>query len=530
MRRNLCQFVEAEEVAAEAANLLPRDPDIAVSAAWVVSLQGRDEEALTHVERALSLNPNHSGALDSRIDFLRYLRWFAEAEEAVTQAADLLPRDPDIAVSAAWVASSQGDDEKALTHVERALALHPRDSWALQSQITFLRNLSRFPEAEEAAAEAADLLPRDPGMAVSAAWVASRQGDDEKALTHVERALALHPRDSWALQSQIALLRNLSRFPEAEEAAAEAADLLPRDPDIAVSAAWVVSLQDRDEEALTHVERALSLNPNHSGALRSRIDILRYLRRFAEGEEAVTQAADLLPRDPDIAVSAAWVVSLQGRDEEALTHVERALSLEPNHSWVLRSRIDILRYLRRFAEAEEAVTQAADLLPRDPDIAVSAAWVVSLQDRDEEALTHVERALSLNPNHSGALRSRIDILRYLRRFAEAEEAVAQAADLLPRDPDIAVSAAWVVSLQGRDEEALTHVERALSLNPNHSWVLRSRIDILRYLRRFAEAEEAVTQAADLLPRDPDIAVSAAWVVSLQDRDEEALTHVNVHCR
>ena len=55
---------------------------------------------------------------------------------------------------------------------------------------------------------------------------------------------------------------------------------------------------------------------------------------------------------PDVHTAAAWVASDQGRQDEAVSRVERALAIDPRDSWALRSRMDFLRSARRFGEAE----------------------------------------------------------------------------------------------------------------------------------------------------------------------------------
>ncbi|MCK2219262.1 tetratricopeptide repeat protein [Actinomadura sp. ATCC 31491] len=516
------RFDEAERAAAEAAELRPDDPDVHVTGAWVLSDQDRYDEALSRAERALAIDPRHRSALQSRIDFLRRQRRFGEAERAAAEAAELRPDEPDVHVTGAWLFSDQGREDEAVVWAERALALDPRHSWALRSRIDFLRQRRRFGEAERAAAEAAELRPDDPDVHVTGAWVFSNQDREDEAVVWADRALALDPRDSWALRSRIDFLRWARRFGEAERAAAEAAELRPDDPDVHVTGAWVFNDQDREDEAVVWAERALALDPRHTLALRSRIDFLRQRRRFGEAERAAAEAVALRPDHPGLLMAGAWVFSDQDREDEAVVWAERALALDPRDPWALRSRIDFLRWGRRPGEAEQAAAEALELRPDDPDLHVRSAYLANAQDLHDEAFSRLGRALALDPRHSWALRSRIDFLRRQRRFGEAERAAADAAELRPDDPDVHVTGAWVFSDQDREDEAVVWAERALALDPRHSAALRSRIDFLRQRRRFGEAERAAAEAAELRPDDPDVHVTGAWVFSDQDREDEAV--------
>ncbi|MGW3352616.1 tetratricopeptide repeat protein [Nonomuraea rubra] len=519
------RYEEAERAAAEAERLHPHDPATYLTSAAVFGDEEKNEEALEQIERALAIAPHDAGALRSRIDLLRQARRFEEAERAATEAAELVVNDPLFHTTVAWVFSDQDREDEALAQVDRALAIDPRDAPALRSRIDFLRFSRRYEEAERAAAEAVRLQPGDPHVQAAAAWVFSARSQHENALTQIERALAMAPRDPWIVRSRIDLLRRARRYEDAERAVAEAVRLLPDDPDLHTAAAWVFSDQDREDEALAQVDRALAIDPRNSWALRSRIDFLRYSRRYEEAEQAAAEAVRLHPDDCYVHVTAAWVSSARTREDEALAHVDRALAIDSRDSWALRSRIDFLRFARRYKEAEQAAAEAAHHHPDDPYVHTATAWVLSAQDRDDEALAQVDRALAIDPGDSWALRCRMDFLRYCWRYDEAERAAAEAVRLHPADPDVYVTAAWVSSARDRDDEALARVDRALAIDPRNSWALRCRIDFLRYSRRYEEAEQAVAEAVRLQPRDPDLHVTAARVFEDQDRYDDALAHV-----
>ena len=524
--RSARRFEEAEQAAAEAIDLRPDDPDMHTAAAQLASDQDREDEAVTRVDRALAIDPRNAKALRSRITFLRWALRFEEAEQAAAEAIDLRPDDPDMHTAAAQLASDQDREDEAVTRVDRALAIDPRNAEALRSRITFLRWALRFDDAEQAAAEAIDLRPDDPDMHTAAAQLASDQDHEDEAVTRVDRALAIDPRNSSALRSKVDFLRSALRFDEAEQAAAEAIDRRPDDPDMHTAAAQLASDQDHEDEAVTRVDRALAIDPRNSSALRSKVDFLRSALRFDEAEQAAAEAIDRRPDDPAVHTTAAWVASDQDHYGEAVTRVDRALAIDPRNSWALRSKVDFLRWALRFEEAEQAAAEAIDLRPDDPDMHTAAAHLASDQDREDEAVTRVGRALAIDPRNAEALRSKVDFLRWALRFEEAEQAAAEAIDLRPDDPDMHTAAAHLASDQDHDGEAVTRVGRALAIDPRNAEALRSKVDFLRWALRFEEAEQAAAEAIDLRPDDPAVHTTAAWVASDQDHDGEAVTRAD----
>ncbi|MEV5741597.1 tetratricopeptide repeat protein [Microbispora rosea] len=523
--RSAHRFNEAEAKAEEAIARLPRAPALHVEYAWLLSGQDRYDEALARIEQALTLDPNNFWTLRSRVDFLRWARRLDEAEQAATDAIQRRPDDPDLFTAAAWVLSGQDRYDEALARIEQALTLDPNNSEALSSRVDFLRLARRLDEAEQAATDAIQRRPDDPDLFTTAAWVLRGQDRYDEALARIEQALTLDPNNSWALRSRIDFLRFARRLDEAEQAATDAIQRRPDDPDIHTTAAWVLSGQDRYDEALARIEQALTLDPNNPAALIRRIDFLRFARRLDEAEQAATDAIQRRPDNLATHITAAWVLSDQDRYDEALARIEQALTLDPNSSGALSSRVDFLRLARRLEEAEQAATDAIQRHPHNPYLLTAAAWVLSGQDRYDEALARIEQALTLDPNNSWALRSRIDFLRFARRLDEAEQAATDAIQRRPKDPDIHTTAAWVLSDEDRYDEALARIEQALTLDPNNSWALRSRVDFLRWARRLDEAELAATDAIQRRPKDPDIHTTAAWVLSGQDRYDEALARI-----
>ena len=111
--------------------------------------------------------------------------------------------------------------------------------------------------------------------------------------------------------------RGLSVSGDAEEAAAEAISRLPHHP--VQRGVCRFDDQDREDEAVSRVERALAIDPRDSWALRSRMDFLRWARRFEEAERAAAEAIERRPDEPDVHTAAAWVASDQGRQDEAVS-------------------------------------------------------------------------------------------------------------------------------------------------------------------------------------------------------------------
>ncbi len=516
------RYAEAGEAAWAALQLWPRSPDVLVSTGWALSALDRDAEAIELCERALTVNPRHSGALRGRVDFLGNARRYDDALAAAQEAVEQRPHDPDVLVSTGWALSALDRDAEAIELCERALTVNPRHSGALRGRVHFLRNAYQYDALEKVAQEAEERRPHDPDVLISAAWALSAFDRAAEAADLCDRALAVDPDNASVLASRIDVLRTVNRHAEAERAVQDALERRPGSPDVLMSAAWALSVRDRDVEAAGLCDRVLAVDAGHGLALRSRMDFLRYASRYADAERAMREALERRPGDPDVWVSAAWVLSALDRDGEAVEHCDRALAIDASHSWALRSRVTFLRYAHRYAEAEAASLTARERRPLDPWVQLTHGWLLDDLERPDDAARQFEVALGLDSRSEYAMQWLISSLAEARRFTEAESVAIDAISRRHRSPDVLVAAAWLFNAVDRVDEGIAMCDRALAIDERHSWALRSRIGLYRCSCRIPEALTAAAEAIARRPDDPDVRVEAAWLCSETGEHARAL--------
>jgi tetratricopeptide (TPR) repeat protein len=521
--RAMYRYEDAERAATEALERLPQSPGLRVLHGWVLSDLDRDEDALSEAEAALAIDSGHSGALTSRIDFLEYLFRYQDAERAATEALERRPDAPAIHAAVGELHYDLGRYQDALDSFDRALEIDPRNNAALRWRLEALRGMYRHDDAERTATEALERLPHSLGLHVLHGWVLSDVDRDEDALAEAEAALAIDPRDSWALTSRIDFLTFLRRHQDAERAAAEALKRRPDDPDVHIAAGKLLRSLDRYQDALDSFDRALAIDPRSYLALRWRIEALRGMYRHDDAERAATEALERLPHSPGLHVLHGWVLSDVDRDEDALAEAEAALAIDSRHSSALTSRIDFLIFLGRYQDAELAAAEALKRRPDDPDVHIAAGKLLRSLDRYQDALDSFDRALAIAPRSYLALHWRPGVLTDMHRYDDAELAAAEALKRLPQSPSSYVLHAWAISTLDRDEDALTEAEAALAIDPRDSWALTSRIDFLTYLRCYQDAERAAAEALKRRPDDPDVHIAVGKLYYDLDRYPDALS-------
>lgn len=157
-----------------------------------------------------------------------------------------------------------------------------------------------------------------------------RQQDRAKAISHIDKAIALRPKDAqyYDLKGQIHL--QARQFQSAVSAYRTAANLAPRDSLILGNLGRALLATDRPKEALTYLEKSRSLD-------------FRNMRVLRDLGAAYAQIGN----NGMASVSTAERYALAGRLEDAEIHAQRALGLLPRGSSAYRRADDILAAAKR---------------------------------------------------------------------------------------------------------------------------------------------------------------------------------------
>src|SRR4029077_15250002 len=195
-------------------------------------------------------------------------------------------------------------------------------------------------------------------------------------------------------------------------------------------------------KAITYFEQAIKLDPRYGRAYaglaaaywsfvtsgwQSAVGI-EWQRSYDGLNENLAKALEH-PTPLAYSVSAEWL-SRQGRNEEALAQIERALALGPNEADTHVSSARILIANGRAEEAEKAVRLAMRLNPHyEPDYLSVLGQALFLQERYGEAAAFVERAVNRQPDRDEDYKTLAAIYGFLGRVKDAEAAVKKYNDI-----------------------------------------------------------------------------------------------------
>ena len=297
---------------------------------------------------AVQLELRHPREAEAALE--RYLQLAQVAPTAASQAPAAAAAGAAAATSSGESAGDEEDDE---AKPDRAIVR----AWMMLSQAAEMRK--DLPAAE---AWLARIEPAQRTIAVEQrrATLLARQGQIEAARAMLrgfpERAVG-DARTKLVAEAQ--LLRDVKRLPESFAVLADAAQRFPNDVDLLYEQAMVAEKIDRLPDMERLLRRVIELRPDHAHAHNALgYSLADRGQRLTEARTLIVRALELMPGDPFITDSLAWVEFRLGNREEALRLFRRAYAARPDTEigahlgevlWTLGQRDEARRIWREAA-------------------------------------------------------------------------------------------------------------------------------------------------------------------------------------
>ena len=299
-------------------------------------------------------------------------------------------------------------------------------------------------------------------------------GKPERALEAFLDGAVQHP-DSAELQIEVG--RSYEDLEKSESAAQHYEAALRLKPDLApahVALGLIHAESGRLEEAATHLSSAISLDEKSIAAHHS-LGIVR--ERQGDFEAAFSEyarARDLDPNEAKARIGLGSIFDRLGKPVEALKELEEAVRLSPK-SIQARYKLATLCFRQgRSDEGDLHLAQMRSLKAQDHSQRADR----KLREKDlDGALREFTRALDAEPNHLEA-HAKLGAL-YLRQgdAAKAVEHARRAAELEPK-PNRFANLSWALSADGKRDEALEWIDKAIASEPGKSQFEAQRKAIL----------------------------------------------------
>ncbi len=306
---------------------------------------------------------------------------------------------------------------------------------------------------------------------------------------------------SSQLQKNLGEVNNLfsiGNMEDAEKILCELLTTFPSHPEVLSKLGTIYLYQDKLSEGIQLIKKSLGVNPYQPYVLNNYAVALLNSNKAPEAIEVVKQAISLKPDYTDAHYHLGVIYKSLGLYDDALKAYQNTLQLLPSHENALINSAAIYIQLEKY---EDAVSVLSDVKLANPSVNYFYNLSLALKgdERLEDALKCVEKAIALNNNYAEAYDTKGLILIKLERFDEAITEFQIALKLKPDDYKIYNNIGLAFNGARKFDEALKNLNQSLQLEPSYANAMNNRALVYQELLKFEEASIDLNCAIQIDP-------------------------------
>jgi len=387
-----------------------------------------------------------------------------------------------------YAKASAGNWAAAIADYDAALGISPRDLGAEIGLAQAYRGVHNYDEAKRVLERARTDHPQSAKPLAALGDLEIELQTYDAAIAHLRAALALAPSD---VESRNRLAVAYQAKGDLDSALGQIAKVLARDPKNALAyytRAKIYSDRNEDGAALPDAMKVVELQPQNA---RGRLLLGKILLRAPRGEgpeqtkERCRRAVAML--EPLLQVSAA--------DSETLFLLSRAYECAGASEQAQKTLAAFGASSKNDREAKENQTQAKHLVQQANELALKNDFAGSLD--------LLQQAIAKDATYGAAYSQLAKLYYSAGDIDKASEAILQALERDPYQPDFLYVQGKIFEKQGRLDEALSAFQRTTIVNPKESDAFFEMGAIYEQRGERERALAAYKKAATLSPDDPE---------------------------
>jgi len=325
--------------------------------------RGDRAAALSHFEAAAKADPQNAWARCDAAAMLHELDRRAEAETIYRSILAADPKHVGALSGLGHLAKESGDRNAALAHFEAAVAADPGNPWVRCDAANVLRELARIDDAETMFKSVLETHPEHVGALTGLGRLARQRRNRVGALGYFEAAAKADPRDPWTLCDLANILRELSRFGEAEAMLISVLETYKEHVGALTGLGHVARPRGARAAPRGPLEAARKSQPQKTGMGGGAATVRRELSRVDDAERMLKTVVETHPQHVAALIGLGHLARQREDRGGTLRWFEAAMAAEPED---LSIRVEFARALRQqgeFARARQLIEKVLDEEP-----------------------------------------------------------------------------------------------------------------------------------------------------------------------
>jgi putative PEP-CTERM system TPR-repeat lipoprotein len=482
---------QIEELMEDSAN-----PDVFEIGGMAYAIKEDYPAALGLLKKALSMN---NGKAETGVAMAKVYLRTSRYDEARRHVEDVLRKEPahsDALYVLAQIQLDQDDMDGAIETYGRIVKGHPSDTLAWFRKGVLYLKTGKNDEAMSISGRLMKEFPKRPEGYRLRGIALFYKMDFDGAIVALQKSLAIED------NSASHYFLGLSHYYEDEPEQAlghfqRVLDFEPAQMQSRTMVALILLKQDRTDDAIIEIKRALEIDENNAFAYNVLGSAYMAKGMYEEGLEALNKAIEL---DPGLVVAhiKKGLFSLStGKLKQAETELTTAVKIAPE---VLNSRVILASYYIKNKKYERAVKVLKEGIKGQSTDAVFyslAAEAFLLDNKVPEAIAYLYKAKEANPDYFISYFN-LAALHLLRgEMVKATEELKEVIERAPGNVRALISLAAMLEIQDRDQEAFKYYSRARATGG-----VEGLMALAKYLVREGRAETALGILDEFINKNP----------------------------
>lgn len=230
----------------------------------------------------------------------------------------------------------------------------------------------------------------------------------------------------------------------------------------------------RFPEAIKACEELATKVPNDHGLRRNLVQLYMQVQRVVDAEREVAALIEMEGSVADLHYALSTVRSVQGRTQDAIAELEKAVELDPRNANLRFTLAQHLASTQRVAEAERQYIEGLKLDDDNPAALVNLGLLI-MRRQPLDAATYFERAARANPGSADVHAYLAEFYLRTNRLQDAERSIRAALQLADNDARhwgvLANLLCYGFYRFDEAEQAFTQAHRLNPSMPQHPWSL-----------------------------------------------------------
>ncbi|WP_138431320.1 tetratricopeptide repeat protein [Fodinibius saliphilus] len=460
-------ITNAEYYGKQAVKLAPGNPWYRLKLARLYRDQGKNNAAITELKEALEYNPNNENLLHELAQSYGDSKQLKKANKVYSKLLFLDGEDLNVRLERLRNFNDLGMQDSAITELKKIRDLDPNNIATLQVLSNHYKEMGKLKEAKEVLNNALQINKRDTQtlLMLSNIYIKKAQWDSLSVLL-----------SDVVVDSTIdkATKLNVGRYLYSN---------YKSDPDN----------HKLQQTTATVLKKLMKTEPNYGGAQSLAADFFLQTGQTDLALQAYKNTTDLTPANDTAWQKRLQLLLQQGRAKEAILVGEQATKAVPQEPIILYF-LGNAHLLRQNHQKALGYLKKAEKLPvrrsLKTNILGAIANAYAALKQWDNAFSHYEQALKIEPNSPGLLNNYAYYLSLQKKnLQKAEKMAKKAIQLAPKNPSYLDTIGWVYYQKGEFPKAEKYIRAALETGEASAEVMEHMGDVLKELGDISEARQ-----------------------------------------